>query len=84
MVRKKVVPRKTPEIGTVVNRSSNSTPYLPNFVIQGAVVDTNNHGSPDKGNSLRTKIDLKDKKEKNPNHERDDKHFDDEWKPVCV
>lgn len=78
MVKKKVIPRKSFEIGTVVSKTY-STPYLPNFVLQGAVVETS-HGTPERS-SLRANIDgLKDKKQL----EKEEKHVDDEWKPVCL
>jgi hypothetical protein len=81
MVKKKVIPRKSFEIGTVVSKTY-STPYLPNFVLQGASVETS-HGTPERS-SLRANIDgMKEKKqaEKGTNQEKEEKHIDDEWKP---
>jgi hypothetical protein len=80
MVKKKVVPRKSFEIGTVVSKSY-STPYLPNFVLQGAVVETS-HGTPERS-SLRANIDgMKEKKQlEKANQDKEEKHVDDEWKP---
>lgn len=76
MVKKKVVPRKSIEIGTVVCKTY-SPSYLPNFVLQGAVVEASN-GTTERS-SLRANIDgLKEKR----HLEKEEKHVDDEWKPV--
>lgn len=82
MVRKKGVPRKSLELGSIVTKTS-STPYLPNFVLQGAMVDTtsNHHNALGNthergGHALRSGLEKKGIGE--------ERHFDEEWKPVCM
>jgi hypothetical protein len=75
MVRKKGVPRKSLELGSVTKTSSSR--YLPNFVLHGAMVDsTSNHHSSLGNSHERGHATLK----KGLAEERS--HFDEDWKPV--
>jgi len=93
MVKKKVVPRKSLDLGTTVNKT-NSSPYIPNFVIQGATIEVQSHGI-ERTNLLRANIDMKEKivresqsliasmmtNQETAGSEKEMKHFDGEWKP---